>query len=238
MRISARAVGSSVLLAALAAVLLVPGCGVDVERSKTQKGRTYGTEAWYEVAFGSSRDEITVRFEGPRAGGDDDCEPEREVLVEPEPTLLRVTVKRYSPSPVVTCPIGVQTMTAKLPEALGDRVLVNPATGWRFRPSGDRFVLDPESTPCGREDCSQPAVAKASCNPFEFAAVVNEQIRPAAGQDADVRCDGSFLILTRAGRRAFFVNREAAWKLVTVDARECEAVFRQTRVRFPEALCR
>jgi hypothetical protein len=236
MRISARAAGAAVLLAATVAA--VCSCGVDVARSKTQKGRTYGTEAWYEASWGSSHDEVVVRFDGPQAGGEDDCAPEREVLVEPEPTLVKVTVKRYSPSPVISCTTGSQTLTAKLPGDLGDRVVVNPATGWRFRPDGDRLTLDPDSTPCGRADCSQPAVVKASCSPFDYGTVVNEQIRPADTPDADVRCDGSFLALTRANRRAWFVNRDVAWKLLTTEARECDDVYRLTRVRFPDALCR
>jgi hypothetical protein len=202
-------------------------------------GRTYGPETWYEAQPGSSPDEVVVRFEGPEAGGDDDCVPERGALVVPRETGVEITVQRFAPSPVIRCSTSVQSMTVPLPEPLGQRALVNPQTGWRFSAAGDRFALDPDSTPCGRADCSAvpPDLTKASCNPLEFKAVVDEQLRPAEAGDTNIRCDGAFLVLTRDGRNAWFVNRDASWKLVTRDHRGCDDVWRMARIRFPAAVC-
>jgi hypothetical protein len=213
----------------------VVACG-DFAGSRSS-GRTFGTETWYEAEPGASGTEVVVRFDGPAASGTDECAPERKVLVDTTATEVRVTVQRFAPSPVMTCPSSTQTMSATLSEPLGDRPLVNPQTGWRFQANGDRLVLDPDSTPCGRADCSAPAVALASCNPFEYKAVVDEQLRPGKAPDENVRCDGSFLTLTRDGRKAWLVNREATWKVVTRDHRGCDDVWRMTRVRFPAALC-
>jgi hypothetical protein len=231
-------------LATIAATTALACSGPSVEGSGNQ-GRTYGTETWYEASVGSSATEVEVRFDGPAANGDEDCRPDREIAVEEKGGQVLLTVKRYAPSPVVECPTAPQTMKATLPAPLGDRALVNPQTGWTFRAEGGgagaraRLVLDPASTPCAREDCSTPAVAKASCDPLEYAAVVDEQLRPRRGQpDTEVRCDGSFLTMVRDGRRAWFVNREAAWKLVAVDPPTCEDVWKHHRIRFPEPLCR
>jgi hypothetical protein len=232
MRWKALAVGAAMMTAAA-------GCGApDVGGSSRQSGRTYGTETWYEASFGASPTEVVVRFEGPQGAGDEPCAPDRDTLVEADGTEVKLTVKRYAPSPVVVCPVAPQTMSATLPGPLGDRPLVNPQTGWRFRADGDRLVVDPDSTPCARADCSAPAVAKASCNPLEYGAVIDEQLQARGAPDSDVRCDGSFLVLTRAGRRAWFVNREASWRLVTVDQRTCDDVWKAQRIRFPAALCR
>lgn len=228
----------AVLLAA-ATMAGVSACGDFANGSGRPSGRTFGTETWYEAEPGASPEEVVLRFEGPEASGDEDCVPERGVLINERENRVEVTVQRFAPSPVVRCPLAVQTMTAKLDAPLGRRVLVNPQTGWQFTASGDRFALDPESTPCGRADCSvvPPDLTKASCNPFEFKAVVDEQLRPPEVGDTNVRCDGAFLVLTRDGRNAWFVNREATWKLLTRDHLGCDDVWRIMRVRFPAALC-
>lgn len=224
-------------LAAAALLLTAASCrGSDVGTGQPS-GRAYGTETWYEASLGSSPTEVVLRFDGPQGTGEDECAPEREVIVKEAPDGVEVTIRRYSPSPTVICPAFTQTATATLPSPLGDRRLVNPQTGWRFRVAGDHLELDPESTPCARADCSKPAVAKASCNPFEYGAVIDEQIKAGHGQDADVRCDGSFLVLTRDGRRAWFVNRLASWRLVAADAGSCDAVWAAQHIRFPPKLC-
>jgi hypothetical protein len=235
MRSKARTVGTAVTYAL--ALLAMASCnGADLSSPRDQ-GRAFGTETWYEAAFGGSPTEIEIRFDGATGEEGDECEPERSVVVESDESEVRVTVRRYEPAPVVTCPTSAQTATAALPEALGDRALVNPQTGWRWEPAGDRLVLDPDSTPCAREDCSTPAVALASCNPLEYATVVDEQLRPGKAPDLDARCDGSFLTFTRDGRRAWFVNREASWRLVASGEPTCDSVWRAQRIRFPDALC-
>jgi hypothetical protein len=233
MRSRVRAVLSAVAMTGVAA------CGDFSSSPARPSGRTYGTEAWYEAQVGSGPNEIVLRFDGPQANDDEDCRPERGVIALPRETGVEVTVQRFAPSPVVRCPTGTQTITATLPEPLGQRALVNPQTGWRFSADGDRFVLDPDSTPCGRADCSTvpPDLTKASCEPFEYKAVVDEQLRPAAVGDTNVRCDGAFLAFTRDGRNAWLVNRGATWKLVTRDHRTCDDVWRMTRIRFPAPLC-
>jgi hypothetical protein len=225
---------------ALAVLLpLVIGCrGPDPAASGRPSGRTYGTETWYEAALGASPTEVVLRFDGPQGAAGDECAPEREVAVDADDTEVNVTVRRYAPSPVVACPASPQTITATLPGPIGDRPLVNPQTGWRFRMTAGRLALDPESTPCARADCSAPAVAKAGCKLLEYGAVVGEQLKPGKGPDEDVRCDGSFLVMTRDGRRAWFVNREATWRLVSADVRTCDDLWKAHRIHFPAPMCR
>jgi hypothetical protein len=229
----------AVVLLAVATAMTGVGCGDLGSGSGRPTGRTFGPETWYEAEPGTAPDEVVLRFDGPESRGDEDCLPERGTSVRKTETGMEVTVQRFAPSPVVACPTSTQTISVKLPEPLGQGVLVNPQTGWRFTSDGTRYTLDPSSTPCGRADCSTvpPDLTKASCNPFEYKAVIDEQIRPGASPDTNVRCDGYFLVLTRDGRSAWFVNREASWKLVTRDHRTCDDVWRLARVRFPTALC-
>jgi len=44
-------------------------------------------------------------------------------------------------------------------------------------------------------------------------------------------------VLTRDGRKAWFVNREATWKLVARDHRGCDDVWRAVHIRFSAAVC-
>src|SRR4051812_21807350 len=67
-------------------------------------GRTFGPETWYDVQPGSSPDEVVLRFDGPESRGDEDCVPDRGVLVKPVETGVEITVQRFAPSPVITCP--------------------------------------------------------------------------------------------------------------------------------------
>jgi hypothetical protein len=225
-------------LAAGALVLTLAACGGGESGSGKPSGRSFATETWYEASPGASPDEVVVRFDGPHGEPGDECAPERDVTVEDGDTEVKVTVRRFAPSPVVSCPASPQTMTAKLPRPLGDRPLVNPQTGWSFRSAGGKLALDPDSTPCARADCSAPAVAKASCHPFEYGAVVDEQLKPAKSPDQDVRCDGSFLVLTRDGRRAWFVNKEGGWQLLTMNLRTCDDVWASYRIRYPATMCK
>jgi hypothetical protein len=115
---------------------------------------------------------------------------------------------------------------------------VNPQTGWRFRADGGRLVLDPDSTPCGRADCSTPAPAPATCNALEYQAIVAEQFPGRAPTTGQVACDGTFLVVVRDGRRGWFVNRQAGWRLVAREIPTCDDIWREQRIRFPAAFCR
>jgi len=219
-------------------VVLAVGCGGgDLAATGGPRGRPYGTDTWFEASLGESPEEIAVRFDGPVGEPDTECHPERQVAVEPSPTEVRLTVKRYAPSPIIRCAVGTQTATAILPEPLGDRPLVNPQTGWRFRTDGGRLVLDPDSTPCGRADCSAPAPVAATCNALEYQAIVAEQLPGRSPTTQPVACDGSFLVVVRDGRRGWFVNRQAGWRLAAQEMATCDEVWRNHRIRFPAAFC-
>jgi hypothetical protein len=238
MRIRGARRAALALMVAVSATAATTACGAwPSSGAAGPSGRTFGTETWYAAAPGSSPDQIELRFDGPVGPAGDECEPARAVAIEPDPAAVRVTVKRFEPPPVVACRTETQTITAALPEPLGDRPLVNPQTGWRFRPVGGRLELDPDSTPCGRADCSTPAPVPATCQPLEYQAVVAEQVQAREPGSEDARCDGSFLVLTRGGHRAWFVNRQASWRLVALDHRRCDQVWKEQRVRFPAALC-
>jgi hypothetical protein len=199
--------------------------------------RNFGIDTWFAARPGAGPAEVVLSFEGPDGPPDNPCQGVRDVAVETTATEVRATVRRFEPSAVMTCDDVPGTITATLPEPLGDRALVNPVTGWRFRAAGAGLALDPDSTPCAREDCSTPSALKATCDPAEYEAVVSEQVLVGTATTEDPRCDGSFLVLSRKGRRAWFVNRQGGWRLVATDLRACDDVWRTQRIRFPAALC-
>jgi hypothetical protein len=115
----------------------------------------------------------------------------------------------------------------------------------------------PESTPCGRADCSTPSPTPAPCESTAFQDVVDSidgGIR--VGND---RCDGSFAVVEAdegsSGcpppefpdpptcvrlKLAYMVANNGAWRLVAYGSPQfptCNDVAASTLIRFPDAMC-
>ena len=67
-------------------------------------------------------------------------------------------------------------------------------TSRRYRLTGETFALVPESTSCGRADCSTPSPTPAPCDTEAYRAAV-DTIDGGIRLGAYERCDGSFLVL-------------------------------------------
>ena len=142
-----------------------------------------------------------------------------------------------------------------LGEPLAGREIQDEWTGRRYRPTGGTYELEPESTPCGRADCSTPSPTPAPCETEAYQAAVDNI--DGGIRFAGERCDGSFLVMSldfgSSGcapaeppetspclnvKTAYFVANNGAWRLVTYGKDEtCDHVAESTLIHFPPELC-
>ncbi|MBN2622289.1 MAG: hypothetical protein JXA83_02915, partial [Acidimicrobiales bacterium] len=143
-------------------------------------------------------------------------------------------------------------------EALVDGDIIEAGySAYRYRLAGDRFELMPESTPCGRENCSAPSPTPSPCTTEAYREAIEREIDGNIFLDGEQLCDGSFLVTgidTGSGgcpptenqpspctrvKTAYFVAREGTWAVVTYGkGMTCADVVDSTGIRVPAALCR
>ena len=235
--------------------LLLGGCGRgDVAATKPStntSGRPYSPLYWYDAAYDGSNQRVRLTFDGPSGSG---CEEDRGVAVEKdEYGAVVVSVRSYEPHVPASCPVSEQSIVADLGAPLGDRRLRKQSDQTAFHDENGRLVLIPETTPCGRADCSSPSPTPAACNNAVYADATTREIDGGMAT-TDERCDGSFLVMTivnnsaclpeqygkscSSAQKAFFVANAAQWKLVLLArGAACPDVWRTSRIQFPAALC-
>ena len=241
-----------VLLAVMFAAGACGRGGADVAaNSATTSGRGYAARYWYSPKLAGSSRTVTVTFDAPSGVG---CEEKHTPVVEHVENYLVLSVRTYEPFVPTTCALAPQSIEADLGAPLGDALLKGQGDDTAYRVVDGRLEIVAESTPCGRVDCSTPSPSPAACSDQAYDMAIREGIDGNIGS-ANEHCDGSFLILTlnfdsaclpeqardancRRSNTAYFVSRSGSWHVVTYAAGEtCDAVWHQTHIRFPAALC-
>jgi hypothetical protein len=218
----------------------------------------YAIQPFTEVRPGDGDDQVVVGFLGPDPSSGEGCDEtyEPEVRVD-ERNVVVVTLKALHPRADPACARVPREVTVDLAQPLAGRQIREQWTSRRYQPDGDAFTLVPESTPCGRTECSTPSPSPAPCETTAYRAAVDTidgGIRLASYE----RCDGSFLILgidigssgcppvegperspCARGKTAYFVANNGTWRLVTYggDETTCDYVADSTLIRFPASLC-
>lgn len=254
-----------VVLVALALVACGSGNDDDVaagddggDGDSGEDGRPWTNRSWRAPQLTDDPTAIVLTYRGPSPDDGAECEEQPVATAEPsEPGVVAVWVKLFDDWADPSCPMVDQQITLTLDEPLGDRVLEEPSTGWRYRLSGDRLAVVPESTPCGRADCSTPALQPSPCDTATIRAAVDREIDGGIRLNGEPQCDGSFLVITidtgSSGcpptdgegpspcqnlSRAYFVAREGQWRIVTYAADlTCTAVDNSTHILFPTSMC-
>ena len=217
----------------------------------TERGRGSSFRLWYEASFAGSTSMVKVNFDAPAGTG---CNEKHEPLVESGPDVVAVSVRFYEPFVPTTCSLTPQSIVVDLGAPLGSRMLKVYTTDVVFRDVGGRLEIVPESTQCGRADCSTPSPAPAPCTQPAYEEAIRGEIDGGIGS-LDEHCDGSFLILTleydsaclpeqrrdaacARFKKAYFVANAGNWRIVTYgDDETCDSVWSRTHIRFPAGLC-
>ena len=236
--------------------LLVAGCGDDPESEVAATSSTmqmHTARTWFDARYAEGSDSVVVlTYLKPTGEG---CDERPVPRFQPTDTGdVRAEVRVDEPWAPVTCDVVPAEIELDLGAPLGDRRLLTFGSDTAYVDRDGTLVIDPESTACGREDCSQPSPTPAPCSDEAASDAVEGEIDGADPAETLVACDGSFLVVdltVGAGgcppeqraecarpQRAYFVARDGAWRLVTY-AREmsCGQVFRATAIRFPPAVC-
>lgn len=243
------------LLIVIVAMIAVAACGSDgappatapENTTTTTRPENFSSRVVHGVRATDDPAVMEVLIDAPK------CDERHEPQVYQRNDGFDVFVKSYPVDVPADCEVVEVAVRVDLGEPLGERVVRAGGYGREYRRVGDQFELVPESTPCGRADCSTPAPVLAPCTTEAYDAAI-QQIDAVVGGPSDVRCDGSFLVLTvRLGggacprenencrmQRAYFVSRAGAWNLVgynQVGTYTCAEVARRALITFPAALC-
>jgi hypothetical protein len=205
-------------------------------------------------------DRVAIGFTGPDPVGGSDCDETYapEVRIDDTRNVVIITLNVMFPRADPTCAQVRREVVVDLGQPLAGRQIQDQWTGRRYQRIGDVFELVPESTPCGRADCSTPSPTPAPCETDAYRDAV-DGIDGGISLGSYERCDGSFLVLAidlgSSGcpppeptetspcariKLAYFVANNGAWRLVTFGSPEfttCDDVAAETLIRFPDALC-
>lgn len=236
-------------------VLLVSACGRgDASGSghvapTSTTTRAYGFRPWYDAAYVSPQ-RIRITFDGPSGGA---CSEHDEGVINEEGDEVRVEVRFYEPFVAQSCALSPRSLIVRLAAPLGTRHLRRVSDDTAFRDEDGRLVLIPESTPCGRSDCSAASTSPAPCTDDAYAKAVKDNVDGGL-TPTDARCDGSFLIIAIANnsacqpeqyggdctktQNAYFVAKNGNWNIVTLGrGQTCADVWRIAHIRFPSIVC-
>jgi hypothetical protein len=219
----------------------------DATTSTTE--RAYSFRPWYDAAY-VSPERIRITFDGPSGGA---CGEHDQGVIHEDRDEVRVEVRFYEPFVALSCALTPRSVVVSLAAPLGARRLRRVSDDTAFREEAGRLVLIPESTPCGRYDCSAASSSPASCAYDAYSKAVNDDVDGGL-TPTDPRCDGSFLVMTIANnsacqpeqyggdctknQNAYFVAKDGNWNVVTLgQGQTCEDVWRLTHIRFPPILC-
>lgn len=250
-------------LALVGLLVAAAACGSGGDAGSTTAGgqQGYGGRAWREARLGNQPNEVIVGFTGPDPSGGDQCVEsyEPETYADAERGVLRIMLKVPHPMADRSCPTMPVEVTVELDEAdaieEGD-ILESGYSGYRYRRDGDHFELLPETTPCGRANCSEPSPTPSPCTTVAYRDAIEAGIDGNIFLAGEQRCDGSFLVtgidVGSGGcppeenqpspcarvKTAYFVARDGGWGVVTYSADiSCDDVAYSTEIRFPPALC-
>jgi hypothetical protein len=239
------------VVAVLATAVLV-GCGSRSSGSDGTKAiGTYTFSYWRTAEPGPDGNQVVLVFDGPDPSAPR-CWKEPHASVFSGVGSVEVDLRTYAPVASSGCPLTEQRLTITLDEPLGNRVLVSRDPERAMKLVDGAFQVIPESTACGRVDCSTPSPTPAACT---LEAAGSRDYQNVAIPDG--ACDGSFLIGTiddhlrgcpatggveqpRCQRPAYayYVAREGTWRAVSWNRDDsCDAVAARTGIRFPEAVC-
>jgi hypothetical protein len=253
----------AVVVATLALALVACGDGdggdllADVGSGAPQG---YGGRAWRDARLGDGPDQVVVGFTGPDPAGGEGCqesyEPETYVA---DDGVVRIALKVPHPMADASCPTTRVEVTVDVEGAGGlaeGDVIESGYSGYRYRLAGQDFALMPETTPCGRVDCSTPSPVPSPCTTEAYRAALERGIDANIFLQGEPRCDGSFLVtgidVGSGGcppvenepspcarvKTAYFVARDGGWGVVTYgEGLTCADVAASTEIRFPDALC-
>lgn len=129
------------------------------------------------------------------------------------------------------CTQTTRSAVIPLHAPLGSRAVVDTATSDRYvRGPGAGYYLQPNvpvSIAGPRETCSETSYETAVTREIDGHQSLSDE-----------RCDGTFLIMNVAQHRAYFVNRNRSWRIVTYGTGiTCAEVAADTGIHFPSALC-
>jgi len=202
---------------------------------------------------------VAIGFTGPDPGSGPACDETYapEVRTDDARNVVVITLEVLFPRADPACAQVPREVIVDLGQPLAGRQIQDQRTGRRYRQVGDVFEVVPESTPCGRADCSTASPTPAPCEADAYRDAV-DTIDGGIHLGAD-RCDGSFLVLeidVGSGgcpppdgpepspcaniKLAYFVANNGAWRLVTYGSPQfttCDDVAAETLIRFPAALC-
>jgi hypothetical protein len=244
------------ILSLAVVALLAAACGDEPASdvaTTSSTGRMHTARTWFDARYAEGSTSVVVLTYLRPAG--EGCDEQPVAVLQPTNTTdVRAEVRVEEPWAPATCDVVPAEIELDLGEPLGDRRLLTFGSDTAFVDRDGTLVLDPATTACGREDCSQPSPTPAPCSDEAAPDAVEGEIDGADPAETLVACDGSFLVVDltvgasgcppeqRADcarpQRAYFVARDGAWRLVTY-AREmrCEQVFRATAIRFPASVC-
>lgn len=256
-----------VRLALVGLVVALAACGGGGEvGSVTASGQPgeqqgYGGRAWRDARLGDQPNQVIVGFTGPDPSGGDVCVEtyEPETYTGADDGIVRIGLRVPHPMADPSCPTMRVEVTVEIDEvdAVVDGDIIEAGySGYRYRLADDRFELLPESTPCGREDCSEASPTPSPCTTEAYREAIERGIEGNILLEGEQLCDGSFLVTgidTGSGgcpptenqpspcarvKTAYFVARDGTWAVVTYgEGLNCTDVADMTEIRFPAAVC-
>src|SRR5262245_24245274 len=184
----------AVALLAGSACILRGGGGVGTPGGGSTSGGSIG-QPFSDVRRGLRDDHVVVGFTGPDPAGGAVCHVTygAEVRVDTRNVVV-ITLKAMLPRADPSCAQIHRKVVVDLGEPLAGREIQDEWTGRRYRPTGGTYELEPESTPCGRADCSTPSPTPAPCETEAYQAAVDNI--DGGIRFAGERCDGSFLVMS------------------------------------------
>lgn len=221
----------------------------------------YGGRTWRTARLGEEPNQVIVGFAGPDPAAGEGCresyEPEGHVGTGDVVAMIYVKVPHpMADASCPTTPVEVVVTVDGLDGLAEGDVIEAGYSAYRYRLTGERFDLIPESTPCGRADCSAPSPAPSPCTTEAYRAAIELGIDGNIFLDGEQRCDGSFLVtgidVGSGGcppaenepspcarvKTAYFVARDGGWAVVTYgEGLTCADVADMTEIRFPAVVC-
>lgn len=248
---------------AVLAVFLLAGCGLFRTHNIAQppEEQTYGPRYWFEARLGDQPNQVIITFTAPDPSGGSGCVETYEPEVRPDSSsgMTQIFLKALTPLADDSCPTKQVDLAVEVGseiELTEGAMIGSGYTGYEYTLVGDQFELVPESTPCGRADCSTESPAPAPCDSDAFRTALAAQIDGNTRLAGEQQCDGSFLVTgidtgskgcapSEGGpspcanhKSAYFVARDGAWALVTyAKGLTCRDVEESSNIRFPESMC-
>lgn len=251
---------------ALGSGLLV-GCGSGSAEPSTigadgePDRQAHDVRPWFRAEATDDPRELTLVYWGPDAAADERCSSRDEVETQVAADgVLEVTIYSYPVDAALyeaDCPMALQRIDLLLDEPLGDAHLRVGHSDLAVRATAEGgYEPVPETTTCGRVDCSTPSPEPAPCDGEAVQEAFDSEVDGGIRATGEIRCDGSFLVVdmdvgssgcapTEGGtspcrnvKRAYFVANASRWRIVTYGTDQtCEQVLHTTGIQYPAELC-